>query len=123
MTRKEALSREIKDGSRLEYEKLINEIFDRRDENDRLAELEAHILKYYLSKGYKLEKDQTKDDLKWWFSLNIETVYKHKILEVNFVVNEYPKGFKRFHEKTTKEMFDKAFEYFKVEDEDGNNHK
>lgn len=82
--------------------------------DDRLAELEAVILKYYLNRGYKLEKDQINGDTKWEFYISISTLYKQKHLEVRFLENEkYPsKIIFQSIKETTKEMFDDGIERF-----------
>jgi len=103
--------REYLDETENEFDgcKKIEPTFD-----DRLAELEAYILKYYLAKGYKLEKDQTKGDDKWAFKINIESLYKNKKLNVILRVEGTKISEDDFLGKTTKEMFDKAFEYFTI---------
>jgi hypothetical protein len=83
---------------------------------NRLAELEAHILDYYLQKGYKLEKDQTEEDTKWNFNIAINTQYKKKTLEVWTAIGDLIGQTFSISVPTTKEMFDKAFENFKIED-------
>jgi hypothetical protein len=87
----------------------IDEIKD----TDRLAELEEQILKYYLAKGHKLLKDQVRESERWEFSLRIISKHKFKLLTVDFYSKEtlaLHRG--SFYGKTTKEMFDKAFEFF-----------
>ncbi len=83
--------------------------------NDKLAELEEQILKYYLSKGYKLAKDQTKDDIEWSFKIEQSTTYKNKTIKVWVAFGENMGIVFQETTETTKEMFDKAFEFFKVE--------
>jgi hypothetical protein len=84
---------------------------------DRLAELEKVILDYYLDKGYQVGIGE------WAFNVEIDSDYKSKVLTVHFAKGDglpYSKVF-QVQEKTTKEMFDKAFEFFqlKKENKDG----
>lgn len=79
--------------------------------DDRLAELEKVILDYYLNKGYKVGVGD------WNFTLVINSYYKNKNLYVQFYDKEkflhYIEA-KFLDKPTTKEMFDKAIEYFAV---------
>ena len=81
---------------------------------DRLAELEKVILDYYLAKGYQVGVGG------WGFSVQINSDYKDKNIEVFF--SDKQNNEKEFDsvvtimEETTKEMFDKAFEYFSKKD-------
>lgn len=79
------------------------------EHKDRLAELEKVILDYYLGKGYQVGVGH------WNFNVEIDSLYKSKTLKVKFV--DYEKEIDSFECKieveTTKEMFDKAIEYFK----------
>lgn len=75
---------------------------------DRLAELEKVILDYYLDKGYQIGVGS------WDFNVEIESDYKSKSLLVYFREHKhdhYSQVFK-VETETTKEMFDKAIEYF-----------
>ena len=80
---------------------------------DRLAELEKVILDYYLAKGYQVGVGG------WGFSVQINSDYKDKNIEVFF--SDKQNNEKEFDsvvtimEETTKKMFDKAFEYFGVD--------
>ncbi len=83
--------------------------------DDKLAELEAIIKDWYVSGGYKL-------DGLWRFEIVISSHHKYKRLQV---LETNPRERKErepvtgyFTGETTKEMFDKAFEFFKVENED-----
>lgn len=82
------------------------------ESQDRLAELEKVILDYYLGKGYQVGVGH------WNFNVEIDSLYKSKTLKVKFV--DYEKEIDSFECKieveTTKEMFDKAIEYFKIID-------
>jgi len=80
---------------------------------DRLAELEAVILQHYLDKGYKLEKDQEEGDVKWGFRIAISSDYKQKVLHLILYKNREIDYQGHFDGKTTKEMYDKAFEHFR----------
>lgn len=82
--------------------------------DDRLAELEKVILDYYLAKGYKILKNQSEVDNKWWFFTKIYSLYKQKLLTVTFCEFKEKAEVFAFEGKTTKEMFDKAFEYFSI---------
>ena len=81
---------------------------------DRLAELEKVILDYYLAKGYQVGIGG------WGFSVQINSDYKDKNIEVFF--SDKQNNEKEFDsvvtimEETTKKMFDKAFEYFSTKD-------
>ena len=70
---------------------------------DRLAELEKVILDYYLAKGYEVGVGN------WGFIVEIKSLHKQKYLKVSekngILVYQ---GYK----DTTKDMFDKAIEYF-----------
>lgn len=85
------------------------------ENDDMLAELEARILKYYLAKGYKLFKNQKEGDPKWEFLVSILSSYKDKKLSFYFRCSDPQKDENFvFDGKTTKEMFDKAFQYFTI---------
>lgn len=80
---------------------------------DRLAELEKVILDYYLAKGYQIGVGG------WNFKVLILTKYKNKKLLVYFKESELHKWnlyFGLYDKKTTKLMFDKAIEHFKIVD-------
>ena len=77
---------------------------------DRLAELEKVILDYYLDKGYEIGVGG------WAFNVEIESNYKSKQLLIYFresMHEHYSQVFKAEVE-VTKEMFDKAIEYFSI---------
>ena len=93
------------------YEKELEKIIKEHSE-DRLAELEKVILDYYLAKGYQVGIGG------WGFKVNISTYHKQKEIQIMFRKNRksnYETVF-RIWQKTTKEMFDKAFEYFSTKD-------
>lgn len=76
---------------------------------DRLAELEKVILDYYLAKGYEVGVGY------WAFNVKIDSDYKDKNLEVSFYNGDglpYSIVFTVL-ETNTKEMFDKAIEFFR----------
>jgi len=76
---------------------------------DRLAELEKVILDYYLAKGYQIGVGG------WAFNIKIRSWYKNKRLLVYFRQHSMDAGcivFSTNKQETTKEMFDKAFEFF-----------
>ena len=90
-----------------ELEKIVKE-----HSEDRLAELEKVILDYYLAKGYRVGVGG------WHFIINISTSYKRKEIQIMFRKNRksnYETVF-RLWQKTTKEMFDAAFEYFSTKE-------
>lgn len=79
-----------------------------REKEDRLAELEKVILDYYLVIGYKVNVGG------WAFKINISTLHKIKDIQIMFrqdICSNWEIVF-RTDAKTTKEMFDKAIEYF-----------
>lgn len=95
---------------------LVKKIFkdkEKKEETetkDRLAELEKVILDYYLAKGYQVGVGG------WGFKIKIETENKDKKLIVQFresYLHDYFNYFSLYYKETTKEMFDKAFDYFK----------
>lgn len=90
----------------------IDEIKD----TDRLAELEEQILKYYLAKGYKLLSEQDECDPSWHFEVQIKTWHKKKAVNVVLFISTIPIAKDSYFGdalcETTKEMFDKAFEFF-----------
>lgn len=80
---------------------------------DRLAELEKVILDYYLAKGYGIGFGA------WQFNVNISNEYKRKNLVISFFENNKWEIIIEIKEKNTKEMFDKAIEYFSRQSEVG----
>lgn len=84
--------------------------------DNKLDELEDKVLQYYLSKGYKLFIDQTEDDVQWNFKVEIISLYKNKSCYVYFETNNEQRELKDFYGTTTKEMFEKAINFFKVEE-------
>ncbi len=76
---------------------------------DKLAELEKLILDYYLGKGYQVGVDG------WNFNIEIESDYKSKQLIVYFceAEDEDYEHVLTIEEVTTKEMWDKAIEFFR----------
>ena len=81
---------------------------------DKLAELEKVILDYYLAKGYEVGVDG------WAFNVEIESNYKSKQLLIYFRENMHKHYSQVFiaEVETTKEMFDKAIEHFKIVDKE-----
>ena len=83
---------------------------------DKLAELEKAILDYYLVKGYGVGIGGCE------FKVNISTYSKDKEIQIMFRKDRsfnYETVFRKW-EETTKEMFDKAFEYFTIKDKQCN---
>ncbi len=78
------------------------------EQADRLAELEKVILDYYLAKGYQVGVGG------WGFNVEIESDYKLKQLLIYFKKgrNEHYEQILKIEVETTKEMWDKAFEFF-----------
>ena len=103
------ISQEELDEAAKELEKIFKE-----NSEDRLAELEKVILDYYLAKGYQIGVGD------WRFSVQINSDYKDKNIEVFF--SDKQNNEKEFDsvvtimEETTKKMFDKAFEYFSIKE-------
>ena len=79
---------------------------------DRLAELEKVILDYYLAKGYRIGVGG------WAFRVEIISSYKYKRIIVYFKEHHLVNSSFAFStiNETTKEMFDKAFEYFSIKE-------
>lgn len=99
----------------VEYDKLrIEEIIKKieaLENQDKLAELEKVILDYYLGKGYQIGIGG------WSFKVAIQTKYKNKKLLVYFKESEldtWNYWLRIDNEQTTKEMFNKAIEWFKT---------
>lgn len=76
---------------------------------DKLAELEKLILDYYLDKGYEINIGG------WGFNIEIESDYKSKQLIVYFCEadGEDYEHILRVEAESTKEMFNKAIEFFR----------
>lgn len=76
---------------------------------DKLAELEKLILDYYLDKGFEINIGG------WKFNIEIESDYKSKLLIVYFCEadGEDYEHILRVEEESTKEMFNKAIEFFR----------
>ena len=103
------ISQEELDEAAKEIEKIVKE-----QSEDRLAELEKVILDYYLAKGYQVGVGG------WGFSVQINSDYKDKNIEVFF--SDKQNNEKEFDsvvtimEETTKKMFDKAIEHFSIKE-------
>lgn len=97
-------------------DKKIEEYFEIVEEfDDRLAELEKVILDYYLAKGYQIGVGG------WAFNVIVRSWHKNKSLFVYFRKAGWDTEsicFSSGKQKTTKEMFDKAFEHFGVNKEE-----
>lgn len=92
-------------------EERIEEWFEVLEEfDDRLAELEALIREWFITNGKANGGDR-------WFEIAITTRYKSKNLHIYDTRGwaQYDL-LKRFVGLTTKEMFDKAFEFFKLQE-------
>lgn len=97
-------------GMLFEIDEAISEL-ESLEYKDRLAELEKVILDYYLDKGYQIGVND------WYFKINIDTYHKWKMLFVMFRdknKNDNPILVYQQISETTKEMFDKAIEHFKI---------
>ncbi len=90
-------------------DELLSDRFVSDSTNDRLTELEKQIRDYYVSDGFVLGTG-------WWFKVFIGTMFKVKELEIHFFkdVDVDEKVVCSIQADTTKEMFDKAFEFFKI---------
>jgi len=110
------LLKKLQDDNDKEISKLLIDINDAKNEivklrgQDRLAELEKIILDYYLNKGYQIGIGS------WDFNVEIESDYKSKSLLVYFREYKHDNYSQVFNVETesTKEMFDKAIEWFKT---------
>lgn len=110
--REEIIREELPISSLLTIGEAIKEL-EELSYQDRLAELEKVILDYYLNKGYPINSGD------WGFEIIIGTKYKQKNISIilyNFVdgkreIEDIAKNWES--SATTKEMFDKAIEYFK----------
>ncbi|WP_418186766.1 hypothetical protein [Aliarcobacter lanthieri] len=94
-------------------DKKIEEYFEIVEKfDDRLAELEKVILDYYLAKGYQVGVGGC------LFNVEIDSNYKSKGLYVYFTESSdvFVDKVLEVVEQTTKEMFDKAFEHFKIKE-------
>lgn len=87
---------------------LLSERFINNNTQDRLAELEELIREWFIAKGMATNSD-------CWFEIAITTRYKSKNLHIYDTRGwaQYDL-LKRFVGLTTKEMFDAAFEFFKI---------
>ena len=94
-----------------DIKKAIKEL-EELETKDRLAELEKVILDYYLAKGYRIGVGG------WAFRVEIISFHKYKRIVVYFKEHHLVNSSFAFStiNKTTKEMFDKAFEYFSTKD-------
>ena len=94
-----------------DIKKAIKEL-EELETKDRLAELEKVILDYLTKEGFKI------DDISCKFEIYLETQYKLKQIQVNFKrgVGFHSSNIFQTKAETTKEMFDKAFEFFSTKD-------
>lgn len=94
-----------------DIKKAIKEL-EELETKDRLAELEKVILDYYLAKGYRIGVGG------WAFRVEIISFHKYKRIVVYFKEHHLVNSSFAFStiNKSTKEMFDKAFEYFSKKD-------
>ena len=90
-----------------DIKKAIKEL-EELETKDRLAELEKVILDYYLAKGYRIGVGG------WAFRVEIISFHKYKRIVVYFKEHNLVNSSFAFStiNKSTKEMFDKAFEFF-----------
>ena len=109
-------NKELGNPNESNYIVLLNEAIKELEElenKDRLAELEKVILDYYLAKGYKVDLFGSK------FQVNISTFQNQKEIQIMFKKDfnsNYETVF-RVTQETTKEMFDAAFEYFSIKEQ------
>lgn len=94
-----------------ELEKIVKE-----NSEDRLAELEKVILDYLTKKGFVI------DDISCKFEIYLETKYKLKQIQVDFKrgVGFHSSNIFQTKAERTKEMFDKAFEFFSIKEQEPN---
>ena len=94
-----------------DIKKAIKEL-EELETKDRLAELEKVILDYYLAKGYRIGVGG------WAFRVEIISFHKYKRIVVYFKEHHLVNSSFAFStiNKSTKEMFNKAFEYFSKKD-------
>ena len=108
-------NKELGNPNESNYIVLLNEAIKELEElenKDRLAELEKVILDYYLAEGYKFDLFDSR------FQVNISTFQNQKEIQIMFKKDShsnYETVF-RIWQKTTKEMFDAAFEYFSIKE-------
>ena len=106
-------NKELGNPNENKYIVILNEAIKELEEletKDRLAELEKVILDYLTKEGFKI------DDISCKFEIYLETQYKLKQIQVNFKrgVGFHSSNIFQTKAETTKEMFDKAFEYFSL---------
>ena len=104
-------NKELGNPNENKYIVILNEAIKELEEletKDRLAELEKVILDYLTKEGFKI------DDISCKFEIYLETQYKLKQIQVNFKrgVGFHSSNIFQTKAETTKEMFDKAFEFF-----------
>ena len=87
-------------------------------QKDNLEELEALVLSWCLEvKGLKLLKEQDEEDTKWEFEVCYVSFFKKKHLTITLVKDIDTSEAVVLLElkcETVKEMYEKAFEFFKV---------
>ena len=96
---------------KIAYGKELEKIFKENSE-DRLAELEKAILNYYLAEGYVFDLFGSR------FQINISTFQYQKEIQI-MIKKDFNSNYEtvfRVSQKTTKEMFDKAFEYLSTKE-------
>lgn len=110
------LLKKLQDDQDKEISRLLTDINDAKNEifrlnnQDKLAELEQVILNCYLAQGYQIGIGG------WAFKVNISTFHKTKEIQIMFRqnLNSNLETIFRIDAKTTKEMFDKAIEFFNL---------
>ena len=108
-------NKELGNPNESNYIVLLNEAIKELEElenKDRLAELEKVILDYYLAKGYRIGVGG------WAFRVEIISFHKYKRIVVYFKEHHLVNSSFAFStiNKSTKEMFDKAFEFFSTKE-------
>lgn len=93
--------------TRSECQSVLSEERLRLDGADRLAELEELIREWFIYSLMSNDEDN-------WFEINIGTLYKNKYLTIYNITNNQKEHIITATGTTTKEMFDKAFEFFKL---------
>jgi len=79
-----------------------------------IEDVEKQIRDHYLSRDYKLEKDQSEGDEKWGFNVSIFSEHKSKELYVVFRSESVVEDI-RFKSNTFKKLFKKAIKHFDLQ--------
>ncbi len=94
-----------------QYESVINNILLETKTEDILTKLENEIKDWYINNNYA---SATKAYQTEWFKIDIQIVGLYNRLVVTDLLSQIDHNID-IREETIKEMYDKAFEYFKIE--------